>query len=277
MASAVVVIIAHKPELDELERISLSQCHRVLGSHPIRIVCPRGLRVDRYREITPDVEFDFIHPRWQSTYAGFNRLKILPFLYRRYRSFEFILFYELDAFVFRDELDEWCRKGYDYVGAPWLSDDMDLRSPSVGVGNGGFSLRRVDAMLRVTRSFRWVDPPIGLARRKYWSRGQWVRGLASMVLNSTLRNNTFSLLNNWRGHEDIFWGERVPRLFPWFKLAPPEEAAAFSFEEYPRRLSTELGGRLPFGCHGWARYDLEFWRPHIRSAGYRLPEPAKLQ
>ena len=28
--------------------------------------------------------------------------------------------------------------------------------------------------------------------------------------------------------------------------------------------------RLPFGCHAWFRYDLEFWRPHIEAFGHDL-------
>ncbi len=269
-ARAVVLIIAHKAALDPLEKISLIQCYRVLGRHPIRVVCPRGMNVDAYREVVPKIAFDFISPKWQRTYAGFNRLKVLPFLYRRYRAFEFILFYELDAFVFRDELDAWCQRGYDYVGAPWFDGVSGLRSSKVGVGNGGFSLRRVEAMLKVTRSFRWLDSPLRIAREKYWSKKRRIRGFASMLLNATVRNNTFSWFNNWRGHEDVFWGEKVPQLFPWFRLAPPEEAARFSFEEHPRRLHAEVGG-LPFGCHAWAKYDPDYWRPYIQAAGYSLP------
>ncbi|CAE7408432.1 unnamed protein product [Symbiodinium natans] len=41
---------------------------------------------------------------------------------------------------------------YDYVGAPWTSNMT--RCPKKWVGNGGFSLRDREAMLRVTQSFR---------------------------------------------------------------------------------------------------------------------------
>ena len=265
-----MVIIAHKPDLDPLEQISLRQCFRVLGRYPIRVVCPRGLDTTSYREVVPDIVFDFIDPKWQSSYANFNRLKILPFLYKRYRSYRFMLFYELDAFVFRDELSEWCARGYDYIGAPWVDNERELCLSRLGVGNGGFSLRRIGAMLRVTRSLRWIEPPIGRARRKYWSKSEWLKGVASAVTSATFRNNTFAPFNTWGGHEDIFWGDVVPELFPWYRLAPPEDAARFAFELQPRELYEANDGRLPFGCHAWTKYDFEFWKPHIRAEGYVL-------
>ena len=33
-----------------------------------------------------------------------------------------MLIYQLDAFVFQDDLAYWCQQNYDYIGAPWLRD-----------------------------------------------------------------------------------------------------------------------------------------------------------
>ena len=42
-----------------------------------------------------------------------------------------------------------------------------------------------------------------------------------------------------------------------------DEGLRFSFEVAPR-LCFELNGRrLPFGCHGWHRYDRTFWEPYL--------------
>ena len=118
----VIIIISYKRNLLPREQIALQECYKALGQHPIRIVCPRGLDVSEYRKIEPTAVFDFIPPEWQESYASFNRLMIEPFLYQRYRHFQYILFYQPDAFVFRDELLSWCNKGYDYIGAPWFAD-----------------------------------------------------------------------------------------------------------------------------------------------------------
>ena len=75
--------------------------------------------------------------------------------YRRFSKFEYILIYQLDAFVFKDQLNYWCKKGYDYIGAPWF-EGFHLTKTGVniiGVGNGGFSLRRVKTHIDLTGRF----------------------------------------------------------------------------------------------------------------------------
>ena len=78
-----------------------------------------------------------------------------PNFYQRFRRFEYILIYQLDAFVFSDRLEEFCRLGYDYIGAPWPLGDGNKHNEELvvegnhflTVGNGGFSLRRVQACI----------------------------------------------------------------------------------------------------------------------------------
>jgi len=41
-----------------------------------------------------------------------------PAFYDAFKAFDYILIYQLDAFVFRDELEYFCSLGYDYIGAP---------------------------------------------------------------------------------------------------------------------------------------------------------------
>ena len=265
----IVLIFAHKSELEWYERIALRQCVHVLERHPIRLVCPEGLDVAAYKRIAPAIEIDFIPSRWLASLRAYNRLKILPWLYRRYADYEFILSYELDAFVFRDELLDWCAKGWDYIGAPWFEGyhrPMPDARPC-GVGNSGFSLRRTQAMLRTSRCWRYQQPLREVVAA--WLRGECtLKGVAASL---TFRNNFFPLFNNYFGQEDFFWCHLVLKRFPWFRLAPFEEAKRFSFEVNPRRLFRECGNVLPFGCHKWMLYDLQFWKSHIQSYGYEVP------
>ena len=39
-------------------------------------------------------------------------------LYSRFEKYEYMLIYQLDAFVFSDRLMEFVEAGYDYIGAP---------------------------------------------------------------------------------------------------------------------------------------------------------------
>ncbi len=267
--AVVIVIIAHQSQINEFERVSLQQCFKVLGQHPIRLVCPSGLDISCYQSVVPEVKVDFIDPFWQSTYENFNRLKIIPLLYRKYRKYKFILFYELDAFVFRDELEDWCEKDYDYIGAPWF--EGYVRSPEIkpfsGVGNGGFSLRKVSSALRALHSFSYIAPPRELLEFWQSSAKMW-KDVLYLIKGLTITNNTFFLFNGYIWPEDIFWGKQINQNFDWFTVPAVDEALKFSFERNPTFLFKENHYRLPFGCHAWWKDDLEFWLPHIQKQGY---------
>lgn len=273
-APVVVLIFSHKEDLSWSEQISFAQCFRVLGQHPIRLVCPTGLRVEKYQAIAPGVEIDYLPARWFVSHLRYNRLKVLPLLYRKYSAFEFILTYELDAFVFKDELLQWCKEGWDYVGAPWFEGYYTAKPDAkpFAVGNSGFSLRRTSSMLRVLRSWRYIVPPAAVF--KDWrTTGRFTpRSLLGLVSRLTFRNNFFGAFNNYEGNEDLFWCLSAAKQFPWFRLAPYNVAKHFSFETHPGRLFEECGGQLPFGCHRWMAETLGFWRDKIAALGYEIPQ-----
>jgi hypothetical protein len=224
-----------------------------------------------YKNISKKIIYEFIPPNWQKDYRSFNRLKIMPFLYKKFQVYEYLLFYELDAFVFRDELDLWMAKGYDYIGAPWKKGwvSSDEYSTFIGVGNGGFSLRKVKSHLKVLNSFSYIEKPKALAAR--WLKNKPLEKLLSVLptmVDLTLRNNTYYLFNDYVGNEDFFWGAIANYNFSWFTVAPVDEAMKFSFELNPRSLYLINQNNLPFGCHGWWKYDLDFWRPYLLEEGY---------
>jgi hypothetical protein len=188
-----------------------------------------------------------------------------------FSKFEFVLFYELDAFVFRDELDSWCDANYDYIGAPWFEGfaNCSSQSPFIGVGNGGFSLRKISSALRVLRSFSYVLRPHellfgdGYYDKFIREKGAPARTWAELLKNLTFANNTFWRCNDFRWNEDLFWGVFVPRSFPWFRVAPFEKARKFSVEYNPIQMYKLNNKHMPFGCHAWLRSDFDFWLPHL--------------
>jgi hypothetical protein len=268
----VVGIFVHKPGLTPFEKISLIQCWRVLRKYPIRLICPRNMDVDEYLELAPGIQVDPIDPLYLSSYQQYRRLILSSFLYDHLNQYVFMLTYVLDAFVFRDELLEWCAAGWDYIGAPWFQG-FDSAAPNadyLGTGNGGFSLRCVKSLRAVSHSWKMILPA-----REVWAT--WMRNgdrsresLAWLIGFFTWRNRFCRSLKDFQGTEDLFWCTTVPQRFDWFRLAPVEEARKFSFEVHPRRLLEETG-RLPFGCHKWHKYDLPFWKPIIESFGFELP------
>ena len=272
-AQVVILIITHKPVLTAFEQISIQQCVRILGDYQKVFICPKVMNTHFYTTHFPEIAIHQISSYWQSNYKRFNRLKVLPLLYKTFQQYEYILFYEPDVFVFRDELLDWCNKGYSYIGAPWLEglDSAKQDAAYQGVGNGGFSLRKVEDHLKALHRFsviyRLSDITWYLKGGKYWGFQ-----LIKFIYRLLVGNTTYYRLNNFWWNEDQFWGRFVNRNFEWFRVAPVEEALKFSFEVQPQKMFSDNQQQLPFGCHAWWRYDLEFWKPFIEEYGYKLDE-----
>lgn len=265
----VILIFVHAPALRWFEAVSLLQCFKILGNYPIRLVCPEGLDVTAYRELAPGLVADHIHPALLESLRSYNRMKIHPFIYRKYSDFKFILTYELDAFVFRDELNYWCSRNYDYIGAPWFEGftaAMPHSEPS-GVGNSGFSLRCVQSALRVTHSWTLIRPLSEIIGK--WRRDCRLSAGNLWMLAGRLgwKNIFHHWLNFFDENEDIYWSLAGQRI-NGFKVAPYDQARRFSFEVNPGRLFGEEEERLPFGCHKWMNCDPDFWKPFIEAEGY---------
>lgn len=134
----VVVVPVYKSSLSKDEERSLWQARAVLAGFDICFVAPQGLDLKGER-----VEYfpaDFFKSR-----LDYGRLLNTVDFYARFAKYEYMLVYQLDCWVFKNELDEWCDKGYDYIGAPFFVKWFAERN--LYVGNGGFSLRKIRSMI----------------------------------------------------------------------------------------------------------------------------------
>jgi hypothetical protein len=62
---------------------------------------------------------------------------------------------------------------------------------------------------------------------------------------------------------DLFWSDRAVSFLPEYRVASLEQGLEFAFEVAPRKCFAMNGGKIPFGCHAWARYDRAFWEPYL--------------
>ena len=82
---------------------------------------------------------------------------------------EYILIYQQDAILFRRGVEDF--KQYDYVGAPWPSKNNDNK---LGVGNGGFSLRNRNKMIKCLNTIAPVNLELEHTTETYMdSKGLW--------------------------------------------------------------------------------------------------------
>lgn len=234
MKKVCIVIPVYKQSLNLFEKISLQQVLRTLGNYPIYLVYPDTVEI-QYEELS-GYQYDicqFDEKYFQNT-ATYSEMMLSPFFYERFLEYKYMLVYQLDCFVFFDGLSDFCDMNYDYIGAPqyhsWTND--------IVVGNGGLSLRKTDAVLRVVKQYdEIVQEPY---YRDYFRKWE---------------DNFFSYCGGKRKAE--------------FKV--PEISLANSFSTV---MDVENGIQnipvkgLPFGTHAWHRMYFDFWKDIIKAYGY---------
>jgi hypothetical protein len=213
-----------------------------LKAYPIKIIKPESLNLNELVAKTPYIELLSFEDHYFSGVDQYNALMTSLHFYKRFNDFQFILIYQLDAFVFRDELRAWCSEGFDYIGSPTLHQPIFDALPAEKkddyaaalskrrfVLNGGLSLRRIAAFTRYLKIYNFFFSP-------------------------------------WKGNEDMLFSQEATRLFPmrlFMKTPSWRRALGFAFEKSPAAAFALTGQKLPFGCHAWERYDPAFWRPYI--------------
>lgn len=120
MIHLTIVVPVYREQPVGYEQISIGRLKRVCLSREIVFVMPENLNGDTWTKIIPTARIERFDPLYFRDIAGYNRLMMSKEFYSRFISNEYILIYQLDAYLFEDKLDEWFNKGYDYVGAPWL-------------------------------------------------------------------------------------------------------------------------------------------------------------
>ncbi len=216
--SKIAVVIPVYRELDELEKFSLAQARKVLGRYPLIFIAPEGKNFSCFE--AGDMIAHFPAENFQSV-KTYSTLLLTPQFYETFLAFDYILIYQLDAFVFYDALEYFCSLGYDYIGAPWPYL-VEVGKKFLRVGNGGFSLRNVKAHYNL------------------------------------LLNHADLVAQHENLNEDAilsYCGTQVDD----FRVAPIDVAYKFSMEYNPDRCIRKNGGKLPFGCHGWSTLTEDFY------------------
>jgi len=259
-----IVVPCYKRELSPDERLSYRRIWSLYGHLPIILMVPEALDVSHFVAEQPSLRIERFSFR---TLRDYSQLLLNPAFYARFQQYRFILIHQLDAYVLRDELAEWCERGYDYIGAP-LFHDFEPAEP-VGklwrVGNGGFSLRNVEAALHVLNSRRRFLTP-----QQYWKQtgdparfAAKLRRVLEALSKATRWHNDVRWATLCNFHEDVFWSVDAAHFWPRFKTADLKTGLQFAFDYAPAYCFEQNEGQLPFGCHAWPRYDAPFWRQYI--------------
>ena len=258
--SACIVVPVHKKfvNLSEYEVLSLTQCVKVLHDYPVFFAGPDSIDWSGYEEFCTRNGISFKSRNFSNhffaTPQGYNKLLITPAFYHAFTDFEHMLLFQTDCFIFKNELAEWCRQGYDYIGAPWVGADM----------------------------FRWfLNPghPKELVNVHRFFKNRFIRrtgngGLSLRNIKNLLRNleRFHNAAEHWPGFEDSFISHYIGTFNPFFRIPGLKTALRFSFDTNPAKAYALNHNQLPFACHAWFRnekphyeHNLAFWEPIIKS------------
>src|SRR5690348_1774790 len=129
MNCIIVPIYKDFSKLSTGEYTSLFHLFKILGKHQIFFIGPTSmdwlpyLTEAKCYNLSPKVkEFE---NRYFNSIEGYNILMTSMDFLNAFSRHNYILVYQLDSLVFRDELDYWCSQGYDYIGAPWFEKDNE--------------------------------------------------------------------------------------------------------------------------------------------------------
>ncbi len=242
----IIIIPIYKPVADKYEEISFRQCIKILSKHPISIVTFKELNTDWYENLLKEAAVDFFIEYFDADYfkstSGYSQLMTSKEFYHRFSTYKYMLLYQLDAYVFNDELDYWCKQGYDYIGAPWFNGWNAPTKEITGVGNGGFSLRKIETFRKA--HYMFIKPRTKIK--------EYLHALGLLVFGK---------------NEDIVIHRfgKAGRL----KIPSEQEALGFAFDTHPALSFRMNGEKLPFGCHAWGKNKV-FWDSYILNSATDL-------
>lgn len=278
-----VLIPVYSSTLSALEIVSLKQCLRILKQHPITLVTNKKVDLTVYKEAYREEGVVFNLELFEETFFGsvfaYSQLLLNRSFYQRFAQYDYVLIYQLDGFVFKDELAYWCSKNFDYIGAPWF---LHYGKGYTGnklwkVGNGGVSLRKVSTILNT------FDAPFPLLSSWFFIKSIRLKQLIPMSLR-TLRmlfvliftkKTVESILNEYtdeRVNEDCFWAEAFQHTNLKLHIPDVLTGARFCLEKKPSYVYNLIGKQLPFCCHAFEKFEYEnFWKEIIQREGPSTP------
>jgi hypothetical protein len=227
-----------------IEQFSVDQSLSALSGQEKVFIGPINLDRRYYSVHYASIPYVSFDDACFASIQSYNHLLLSPAFYQRFADYEFMLILQTDAIVLRDELDSWCAQPFDYIGAPW-PDGVELfvnigrfegqngKRLRAMVGNGGFSLRRIQKCISLLHEFP----------------------------------EAVDVFNRSGSSEDLFFSF-MGLLSRDFVMPNEITASLFSIELKPSYYFAVNGGKLPMGGHAWWKHEPEVWRNFLVDAPF---------
>lgn len=256
MKKVAILIPYYKNNLTIDEKVSIEHLRKYLKRYDKFLIVPSNLK-----KVSANIsaKIERFPSRFFLSTSTYSRLLNQSLFYERFTDYEYILIYQLDALVFKDELWEWCNKGYDYIGAPLFNSLIGKLTSKRDSGcNGGLSLRKVSSAIKVIKN---AENRASRTSSSIWKRRVWF--ITSLISGNSRRIWLDAPPADYPFNEDGFWSFEAIKYDRSFRVAPFNVALKFAFEKFPERCFKLNKKQLPFGCHGWKKYSKQFWEQHI--------------
>lgn len=270
-----VVLPIYKEETTPFEEIALKQCFSILYEYPLIFVSSKKMENGIFhKQYCNRAQFVFLENIHFESIKTYNSLMLSEWFYEFFLSYNYILIYQLDCFVFKDELKIWADKGYSFIGAPWFLGESEGGNTDeiIGVGNGGFSLRNVKDCIRILNSSKKVFLFSEYVSKMKCSNKSLVllRSLKHFILKPDKIYYSFKTIRNYSfiNEDEIF--AMAGKRFEFFKVPDAQVALSFAFEKQPKKAYQLNNNQLPFGCHAWNKYGINFYRPFFKHFGFEI-------
>ena len=238
---AVIVTPIYKPSLSTNEEVVLRYSLERLRRHDVYFIAPHRLDISFYKKRFDGIRYIFFHDAYFESPHTYSQLLLTTEFYQKFITYSHMLIVQTDAIVLSDDIDRWATGQYDFIGAPW-NTPLSITMPTIvdrnagfsgntffiSVGNGGFSLRRIQACIDVLSECGWILKHIAMDEDLFFA-------LAGQISDNFLIPNTVC-------------------------------AARFSLEVAPNRFY-KLTGHSPMGGHAWERWDRAFWETLFNQHG----------
>lgn len=251
-----IIIPVHSPILNICEQLSLKRLVNVIKNknYDVFFITPENLDLSEYKkiidsELSSNDKFTFSRISFDKKYFqnsdAYNKFCIDYNFYKTFYDYKYIFMYQLDCYLFKDNIEEWCDKNYDFIGSPILSEYSGWKDNNdiiwvPKVGNGGFGLRKISTFMEIT------DPNGELMQYFKDIYGQPLYDLKKFNQEDKYFYNIFR----------YYWEANI---LSW------KEACKFGLDMTPELLENYLGKidiNDIMGCHAWPK-NIRFWKDKI--------------
>lgn len=242
-----VILPIYNTRLSEIEFNSIKNNIEILRKWDHIIICPETMTLE-VENFLKNFKFNYKLIKLKDYYfdsvTSYDQMLRKKWFYELFKDYSYILITQPDVVIFKDELEKWIKKNFDYIGAPWAIKNS-IGEIKYFVGNGGVSLRKIKSFLdsynklRVLKCPDWYLEERGIPKRLFFIF-KYIFGFNKLIFFKKL-------------HEDFFWSQLIPSTNNDFYVAPPEIAFEFALENFESFENLNIKN-MPFAVHAWEKY-----------------------